>query len=75
MVKYNVSEKFEIERTKYKRYCKNCKHSIVFPASSKLNKVICNWCGVYIYKNDFEEFKDKLEKNLKKEVKNDSHKS
>lgn len=74
MIKYDAFQKAEDERAKYKRYCK-CGHSIIFTPSSKTNKTICSWCGHWIYKNDFEEFKDKLNKNIKKEAKNDSHKS
>ena len=56
--------KQENDRAKYKRYC-CCGHSIVFPASTKTNKVICTWCGNYIYKNDYEEFKENIKKVLK----------
>ena len=54
----------ESERSKYKRYCK-CGHSQVFPPTIKKNKLICTWCGSYIYKNDLEEFKGNLLKNVK----------
>lgn len=56
--------KLENDRAKYKRYCR-CGHSIVFPTSSKTNKIICTWCGNYIYKNDHEEFKENIKKVLK----------
>ena len=69
MKKYDVTQKLEDERAKYKRYCV-CGHSIVFPPTSKTNKTICTWCGHFIYKNDKEEFKEKLIKN-KKELEND----
>lgn len=54
----------EKERSKYKRYCK-CGHSQVFPPTSKKDKIICTWCGNYIYKNDYEEFKSNLFNNIK----------
>ena len=59
----------EKERAKFKRYCSHCGHSMVFPQTSKKSKVICSWCGRYIYKNDFEEFKHNLTsfKSQKKE--------
>lgn len=46
----------------YKK-CKFCGHSQLVPR----NKVICKWCGHYIYKNDFEEFMDKMKTAKKKE--------
>ena len=66
MIKIDTFQKREDEREKYKRYCK-CGHSIVFTPSPKTNKTICSWCGNWIYKNDFEEFKEKLSKKMKKE--------
>ena len=62
--------KCEKERANYKRYC-ICGHSIVFPQTAKVNKTICDWCGHWIYKNDYEEFKDKYQKK-KKEIENAS---
>ncbi len=56
----------ENDRAKYKRYCKKCGHSIVFPKSSKVDKTICSHCGNYIFKNDLIEFKYKLKQNTKK---------
>ena len=47
----------DTKRAKYRRYCKHCGHSVIIPKTSKANKVICTWCGYYIFKNDFEEFK------------------
>ena len=40
----------------YKVKCK-CGHTIVL---IKRNKVLCNFCGHYVYKNQKEEFKDKM---------------
>lgn len=51
-------------RAEFKRYCK-CGHSIIFPATSKVDKTICSWCGRSIYKNDLAEFKNKLTNILK----------
>ena len=66
------ARKLDDELAKYKKYCK-CGHSMIITPVAKQNKVMCTWCGAWIYKNDFEEFKDKLNKNIIKEVKNDSH--
>lgn len=48
------------ERAKYRRYCEHCGHSIVFPPTSKRDKLICSHCGYYVYKNDLIKFKDSL---------------
>ena len=58
-------KKIDDDRAKFKRYCK-CGHSIVFTPINKANKIPCSWCGNYIYKNDLEEFKDKIIKISKK---------
>lgn len=62
---YKAMVLLDTERAKYRRYCKNCGHSVIIPKTSKANKVICTWCGYYIFKNDFEEFKEKIKKVLK----------
>lgn len=51
--------KISNELSKYKRRCK-CGHVMVFYKTSKRNKIICTHCGRYIYKSDFEEFKEKF---------------
>lgn len=61
---FKKMQKLEDDRALFKRYCK-CGHSIVFPANSKTSRTICTWCGHWIYKNDFEEFKDNIKKVLK----------
>lgn len=68
MKRYNLSKKLEEERVKFRVYC-SCGHSLIFPKSSKANKIICSHCGHYIYKNDLEKFKDSLTKK-KREVEN-----
>lgn len=51
--------------------CKHCGHVLVF--SAKDEKVLCNWCNHYVFKDDFTEFKYRLnefriKENIKKEV-------
>lgn len=54
----------------YKVRCK-CSHTMYMPYN--VNKVVCNYCGNFVYKNKREEFKDTLKKVLKrKEKENDS---
>ena len=51
-------------------YTCKCGHRIVIP-NNKL-KVICNWCNRTVYKNEKDEFKDRMENMLckKKYMKN-----
>lgn len=48
--------------SKLRRYCKHCGHSIVFFQNSRRDKVVCQYCGNYIYKDDLTEFKEKIKK-------------
>ncbi len=64
MSDFRKMQKLDNDRSIFKRYCK-CGHSIVFPISARNNKTICSWCGNYIYKNDYEEFKENIKKVLK----------
>lgn len=61
--KYSVSgrkktkeEILESHLTNYKVKCK-CGHTIII---IKRDKVLCNFCGHYVYRNKKEEFKDKM---------------
>ena len=38
--------------------CPRCLHSIL----TTREKALCNWCGIYVYKDKKKEFKDKLRK-------------
>lgn len=55
--------KLSDERQKFKITCE-CGHRLFIPEFRK--KVICGWCGHYVYKNEKEKFKDKLLKEMKK---------
>ena len=67
MLNLKEQQKLDAKLKIYKRWCKHCGHSIVFPPSAKRNKMICTHCGKYIYKNDTEEFKELIKKELKNE--------
>ena len=43
--------------------CK-CGHSVIFP--NKEDRIICGWCGHYVYKNDKAKFKYKLKEEMNK---------
>ncbi len=64
-ISYKNIKKLDSERTESKRYCK-CGHSVVFPKTSKRDKVICNHCGYYIFKNDFLEFQYRIKEKSSK---------
>lgn len=66
MIGFKQMQMLDNERNNYKRYC-HCGHSIAFSPTSKKQKLICDWCGKYIYKNDKEKFKSLLLKQIKKE--------
>ena len=42
--------------------CKHCGHTVLL---NNQVKTVCSWCGYYVYKNDLEEFKDRLINELK----------
>ena len=42
----------------------NCGHIVNF--NSNKNKIICSWCGNYVYKNKKVEFIEKLKKEMRK---------
>ena len=41
--------------------CKHCGHSVLF---SRREKTICSWCGHWVFKDQKEEFKYRLENLL-----------
>lgn len=64
MLKFDVSDEVEKERTKYKVYCKNCGHSLVFFPFENKQKKICGWCKHAVYVNDKVEFEDRLRQQM-----------
>lgn len=55
--------KYHSKMTEYKTKCKNCGHGMAIPP--QLDKIICDWCGRYIFKDDKTEFKYRLLEKLK----------
>ena len=55
----------ENDRARDKRYCK-CGHSVVFPKTARVDKIICTHCGLYIFKNDLLEFEYRIKEKSKK---------
>lgn len=57
--------------TKNKKKCR-CGHSIILPPH--LNKIVCNWCGNYVFKTKKDEFEYRLQETMHKEVENKNKK-
>lgn len=56
-----IEKQYE-KKQEFKTICK-CGHRILF---YNKKKVLCNWCGTFVYKNKKVEFKDKLLKEMRK---------
>ena len=50
----------EYDKVKYR--CK-CGHRMVIPP--KLDKVVCDWCGKYVFKDKKKEFEYRLREKMK----------
>ena len=62
MKTYAEIEKQATKKREFGTTCK-CGHVIYF---YNKKKVLCNWCGTFVYKNEKVEFKDKLLKEMRK---------
>lgn len=54
--------KISDDLAKCKRQCEYCGHKMIV---AKADRVICSWCGHYIYKNDGIEFKYKVKEMIR----------
>lgn len=54
---YDVSKRAFDERQKSKKRCKRCGHTQLL---GRKDRIICDWCKHWIYKDDRTEFKYKL---------------
>lgn len=61
---YKDDERYfdSIQKVKYR--CKNCGRKAIIPANT--SKQVCDWCGMNVYKNDKDEFKDRLGSCIKR---------
>lgn len=59
---FKEAKKFHSKMTEYKIKCQHCGHGMVIPPH--LDKIICDWCGNYIFKNKKAEFKYRLQEKL-----------
>lgn len=60
-MKRSDMEKYTSILTENRTICK-CEHSVSIPAD--IDKVICSWCGYYIFKNKKDEFKYRMREKL-----------
>ena len=51
-------------KSKLKRQCKHCGRKKVIPVY--LDRILCDWCGFWIYREPSIEFKYKLEEQMKR---------
>lgn len=65
---YKEIEKEDHVFADYKVKCK-CSHVVIMPYRHK--KVLCDFCGCYIYRDKKDEFKDRLREKLKNEKEKD----
>ena len=54
-------KKLSLSATKNRKLCPKCGHSVLFGRS---NKMICNWCNTYVFKDDKTEFEYRLKESI-----------
>ena len=59
----NKTTKILNKQTKYRTLCE-CGHSVLIPPGR--DKIICSWCGKYVFKTTRSEFEYRLKECLKK---------
>lgn len=57
-------KKYMESRQKHKYVCKHCGHKQLI--TNQMKKTVCDWCGNYIFKNEQDEFKFRIQEQLKK---------
>ena len=64
-MKFKEIERYAQILQKGKKKCK-CGHSIIVPPH--VDKVVCNWCGKYVFKNKKVEFEYRFRESMNKEI-------
>lgn len=64
MTTYDIDTKILNNQTEDKILCK-CGHRVLM--SNRKKKIICSWCGNYVYKNKQIEFEEKLKSKINKD--------
>ena len=57
-----IEKKRYEEIRKHSKYCK-CGHTVVI---ANVDRVICSWCGNYVFKDEKTEFRYKMMENIRK---------
>ena len=52
---------YEYDKVKYR--CKNCGRKVIIPYNAE--KLLCTWCGNYVFKNNQEEFRYRIKEYIK----------
>ena len=60
---YNSPTQYTMKNRNNFVYCR-CGHTLEFWHGE--TKILCNWCGTFVFKNKKEEFKSKMKERLKK---------
>lgn len=63
--KFSDEDKLLEEKYKYKYTCK-CGHKVYIYPCSKKNKVLCDWCHNYVFINQHEEAKYRINELIKR---------
>lgn len=66
MLNLKELEKLQEVQTEYRKKCKNCGHTRLLGMN---DKIICNHCGNYIFKDDKAEFEYRLKECKAKQKK------
>ena len=74
MRKPTYTDKLATYISQHKKKCKYCGYPVFIAENFVQNKVLCKVCKHYIYKNDVDEFKDKLKLQIRKGEQNDQSK-
>lgn len=61
---YDQPTKFTMKERDNKVECKHCGHTVEFWHGE--NKILCNWCNYWVYKNKKIEFEYKMKGLLRK---------
>lgn len=61
-LRYKELRKLDEELAKHKVKCR-CGHKVIL---INRDKVICDWCGNYVYKDKKQEFKERITQCMKK---------
>lgn len=64
-----IQEENKVAEAKYKmkKTCPNCGRKMHFYAFEKKDKILCDWCGRYVFKNKKAEYDYRMKELLNKQ--------